>query len=83
MALVTLDLPDDVFADLCLTPEEFVEDLRLAAAIYWYQRSEVSLRRAAQIAGLERTGFLEALARHRVDVFDVDVAQLRRELEGG
>ncbi|MBC6474190.1 MAG: UPF0175 family protein [Hormoscilla sp. GM102CHS1] len=37
--------------------------------------------RAAQIAGLNRKEFLEALAREKVDVFVVDFDDLKRELE--
>lgn len=37
MPKVTLDLPEEVFSALRRSPEEFVRELRLAAAIYWYQ----------------------------------------------
>lgn len=36
MAAVTFDLPPEVFSALRKSPEEFVFDLRLAAAIFWY-----------------------------------------------
>jgi len=51
-----------------------------AAAIYWYQKSEI-LEKAATIAGLNRD-FIEALAQEQVDVFVVDFDDLR-ELERG
>jgi len=51
-------------------------DLRLAAAIYWYQRVKF-LEKAATIAGLNRRDFIEALAREQVDVFVVDFDDLR------
>ena len=54
--------------------------MRLAAAIHWYERGQVSQEKAAQIAGLDRTAFLTALARQGVDVFSVD-EDLTRELE--
>ena len=54
-----------------------------AAAIYWYQKSEISQEKAAQIAGLNRKDFLMALAREQVDVFVVDFDDLQRELERG
>ncbi|MBC6422795.1 MAG: UPF0175 family protein [Hormoscilla sp. SP5CHS1] len=46
-----------------------------------YSRTEISQGRAAQIAGLNRKEFLEALAREKVDVFVVDFDDLKRELE--
>lgn len=57
--------------------------MRLAAAIYWYQKNEVSQEKAATIAGLNRRDFIEALAREQVDVFVVDFDDLQRELERG
>ncbi len=81
MATVSLDLPSDLIEASRRTPEEFVVDMRLAAAIYWYTRGEVSQSRAATIAGLSRIAFLDELARKNVDVVHVDIDELRRELE--
>jgi predicted HTH domain antitoxin len=83
MATLTLHLPEDVFSALRRSPEEFGRELRLAAAIHWYQRGQISQEKAAQIAGLDRTDFLLALAREGVDAFVVDFADLERELERG
>ena len=83
MPKVTIDLPKEVFSARDASPEEFVRDLRLAAAIYWYQKSEISQEKAATIAGLNRRDFIEALTREQVDVFVVDFDDLQRELEPG
>ncbi len=83
MAKVTINLPEEVLSARRLPPDGFVKELRLAAAIYWYQRNEISQEKAAQIASLNRKDFLAALAREEVDVFKVDFEQLKRELERG
>jgi predicted HTH domain antitoxin len=83
MATVTLELPEDVFSALRRSPQEFARELRLAAAIHWYQRGQVSQEKAAQIAGLDRTDFLLALSREGVDAFVVDFDDLERELARG
>ncbi len=83
MTKVNLDLPEEIFSTRRLTPDDFVRDMRLAAAIYWYQKGEVSQEKAAQIAGLNRRDFLTALAREQVDVFVVDMDDLQRELNRG
>lgn len=83
MATVTLELPEDVFSALRRSPEEFVRELRLAAAIHWYQRGEVSQEKAAHIAGLDRTDFLLALAREKASAFAVDFEDLKHELGRG
>ena len=81
--MVHLDLPPEVFSALRRSPEEFVREMRLAAAIHWYERGQISQEKAAQIAGLDRTDFLLALSRERVDAFGVDIEDVRRELERG
>ena len=81
MTTVTLELPEEVLPALRRSPTEFARDLRLAAAIHWYSRGEISQEKAALLAGLTRTAFLEVLAQQHVDVFQVDVAELKREAE--
>ncbi len=77
---VTLQIPEDVFSALRRSPDEFGRELRLAAAIHWYERGEVSQEKAAEIAGLDRTDFLLQLAREGEDAFVVDFDDLKREL---
>jgi len=81
MTTLTLELPDEVFSALRRSPEEFGRELRLAAAVHWYSRGEVSQESAAQIAGLNRKEFLLTLAREKVDAFLVDFDDLKHELE--
>ena len=80
MTTLEIALPEEVFAALRRSPEELGREMRLAAAVYWYAKGEISQERAAEIAGMDRTDFLLALAREGVDAFTVDLASLRREL---
>lgn len=81
MTTIHMTVPEDVFAALRRSPTELADEMRLAAAVHWYQRGLLSQERAAQLAGLDRTEFLLALAREGVDAFAVDVRALRAELE--
>lgn len=83
MPTVSFDLPKEIFSTLRRSPDEFVEALRLAAAIHWYERGEISQEKAAHVAGLDRTDFLMALAREQADAFVVDMNDLKRELNRG
>jgi len=80
---VKMDFSEEVFSALRRSPDEFAQELRLAAAIYWYSRGEISQEKAAQVAGMDRADFLAALAQRRVDVFTVDMEGLKRELNDG
>ena len=78
---LSIQMPDEAFSSLKQPPREFVKQLRLAAAIHWYTRGEVSMEKGAIIAGLDRGDFLEALASRQVNVFNVDMESLRKEIE--
>ena len=80
---ITLELDDDVLTALSSSPQEFARELRLAAAIHWYKRGELSQEKAAQVAGLDRTDFLLALACEGEEAFTVDFGDLQRELQPG
>ncbi len=81
MVKVTLNLSEEVLSARRQSPEEFCAAMRLAAAIFWYQRGELSQEKATQVAGLNRRDFLEVLAQHKIDVFQVDFNDLEQELE--
>lgn len=82
MATLTMEVPAEVFSALRRSPAEFAAEMRLAAAIYWYLRGEVSQSKAAEVAGIARVQFIDELARRRADAFVVDIDDLRRELAG-
>lgn len=81
MQALRIEVDDDVLLGLQRTAEELAVDLRLAAAVKWYEMGSVSQEKAAQIAGLSRSAFIEALGRFGVSPFqesaDDIVAALR------
>lgn len=81
MVDLSIQMPDEAFSSLKQPPREFVKQLRLAAAIHWYTRGEISMEKGAIIAGIDRVDFLETLASRQVNVFNVDMESLRKELE--
>src|SRR4030042_1554551 len=66
---ITIDLPDDAFSALRSKPEDFVKEMRLAAAAKWYEIGLISQSKAAQLAGVSPERFLDALSRFRVSPF--------------
>ncbi len=81
MATVTVEVPDDAFSALRRSPKEFAREMRIAAAILWYHQGLVSQGKAAEIAGLSRADFLDALFRANVPACQVAADELKEELE--
>jgi predicted HTH domain antitoxin len=77
---ISIELPDSVFSALRSNPETFVQEMRLAAAVKWYEIGIVSQSKAAEIAGVSRHEFLEALNRFNVSPFQVTSEELAEEL---
>ena len=81
MASVEIPVPESLLAALRKAPHEVAREIRIAAAIHWYQQGAISMERAAEAAGMDRAEFLAELSRRRIDVFVVDEEDLKRELE--
>ena len=80
MVTVTFELPEDVFSSVRKDPDSFAEELRLAAAVKWYEMGLISQGRAAEISGLSRSQFISALGRFEVSAFQYDVAEITEEV---
>jgi predicted HTH domain antitoxin len=79
---ISIELPETVFAALRKAPDEFTRELRLAAAVKWYELGELSQGKAAEVAGLSRAEFIHALARFRVSPLQYTTDELTEELAG-
>lgn len=78
---LSLELPRDVFSGIRQDPDGFMREMRLAAAVKWYEAEMVSQAKASEIAGVSRSEFIDALNRFKVTVFQYDDAdELVREV---
>jgi predicted HTH domain antitoxin len=76
---VSVELPDTAFSALRVTPDVFVKEMRLAAAVKWYELEMISQSKAAELAGVSRQEFLEALKRFKVSPFQISPEELAEE----
>ncbi len=74
------DMPEGAFSALHKDPDEFTKELRLAAAVKWYEMGTISQEKAAEIAGLTRTEFIFALFRFNVSPFQYTAKEVEEEL---
>ena len=77
---VSVELPEDAFSALRTTPEGFVAEMRLAAAVKWYELGLLSQSKAAEVAGVTRHELLDALNRFKVSPFQTSPEQLAQDL---
>jgi predicted HTH domain antitoxin len=81
MATIPVEVPDSAFSALRLSPAEFAREMRIAAAIQWYHQRLISQSKAAAIAGLSRRDFLMALYHAKVEASQVDIEEMRQDVE--
>jgi len=73
-------MPEGAFSTLHQTPHEFVREMRVATAVKWYELGRISQGRAAEIAGLTRADFIDALSRYRVSPYQYTAEELIEEM---
>ncbi len=77
---LSIDVPESTFATFRQSPAEFMDELRLAATIKWYELGRLSQAKAAELSGLSRHGFLEALLRYQVPAIQSSPEELDKEV---
>ena len=65
MTTISFEFEPSTFGASRLAPKEFAREMRIAAAVQWYAEGVVSQGKAAELATLTRSDFLDELYRRR------------------
>lgn len=80
MPTLTMEFPDTVFSAIQADPQEFSRQMRIAAAVKWYELGRISQNKVAEIAGLSRAQFIAALSQSQVSPLQITHDSLEQEL---
>ncbi|TAF12292.1 MAG: UPF0175 family protein [Nostocales cyanobacterium] len=80
MTTISIELPESVFQSLGKAPDELAKEIKIAAAVKWYELGEISQCKAAEIAGLNRIEFMDVLIRYKVSPFQYTAVELAEEI---
>ncbi len=74
--LLQIEVPDDVLLGLQKEPKQLAAEMRIAAAVKWYEVGVLSQGKAAEVAGLSRAAFIGELTRFGVSPFQETAAEV-------
>lgn len=83
MTTITMEIPSNMLSALRRSPDEFIHELRLAAAIQWYAQGWIAQSKAAEFAAVSRAEFLDELYMRRIPAVQITEEELRKEVFGG
>ncbi len=66
--------------DSSIPSHNFLKNIKITTAIHWYQKGEISEKKAAQIAGLNHQEFLSCLAKEKMNFLTVDDDEIKQEV---
>ena len=77
---LTVDYPDSIAEAVKTTQEEFKAQILLMAALKLFELGKLSSGKAAELAGLSRTEFLEMCGRYRIPAYNYPDEEIEIEL---
>lgn len=81
MRVLEIPYPDDLPAAMGQSPVAFERQIKVLVAARMYELGHISSGRAAELAGMSRFEFLEALSQYRISVFNYSLTELDQEIQ--
>jgi len=79
--MLSFEINRDSLSALRKDPEHFLPEMRLAAAVKWYELGILSQAKAAEVAGISRSEFLASLLRFQVSPFQYGADEIAGEVK--
>jgi predicted HTH domain antitoxin len=79
--VLEIEMPDDVLLALQEDAPHLAGELRLAAAVKWYEMGRLSQAKAAEVAGVSRAAFIAELGRYGVSPFQETAPEALRTVK--
>ncbi len=80
MEKIVLEIPEEILISSKETTRELSKEIRMLAALKYYQMGKLSSGRAAQLAGISRISFLQSLSQYGVSIFDLKTEELAQDM---
>lgn len=75
-----IEMPESAFSSRRTSAAVFARELRFAACAKWYELGQISQAKAAEMAGLSRSAFLEVLKSLQVPAIQSTPSDLENEI---
>ena len=79
--MIEIELSEDVFLAMQKDPKDLAKEMRIAAAVKWYELGRLSQGKAAEVAGLSRAEFIDGLSRFGVSPLQETAEEILKSLE--
>jgi len=75
-----LTVAEDILMALNEKPAEFLKDMKIFAAIKFFEIGKFSVGKAAELAEMSKLDFIELLSKHRISVYNYPPEELKEDL---
>jgi predicted HTH domain antitoxin len=80
MTMIQVPCSEEILISLKEDPSAFANDLRMSAAVKFYEMGRLSSGRAAELAGVPRVVFLRRMSEYGASAWDLSRAELTEDL---
>ena len=81
MTTLKLSVPEEILYTLNETKNDFVQKMKLYAAMELYKLQKLSMGKASELAEMNKTDFMLELGKHEISVINYDEDDFKEEIE--